>query len=111
MPTGSGLIRSFPDLPCRLQLSGFSLGNRTPGKDPLEYDRVILCGPIYTGSLAAPCRNFIGKYGKKVKKLDFITCCGSSDEKKNETMGYGILFDRLREQIGDQVRNVYGLSD
>ncbi len=80
----------------------FSLGNLPLRKDITAYDRVVLCGPIYTGSFAAACRNFIRKYGKKVKKLDVITCCGCPDEKKNDKYGYAAVFEKLQEQLGDR---------
>ncbi|HAK46892.1 MAG TPA: hypothetical protein DCO79_13365 [Spirochaeta sp.] len=79
-----------------------SIGNKQLSQNFEDYDRVVLCGPIYMGSLAAPCSDFLHKYLKKVKKLDFITCCGSTDEKKNETFGYGKVFDKLEKRLGMQ---------
>jgi len=80
----------------------FSLGNWPLRKDIRAYDRVVLCGPIYTGSFAAACRNFIRKYGNKVGRLDVISCCGCPDEKKNDKYGYTSVFEKLREQLGDR---------
>ena len=54
------------------------------------------------GCLAAPCNDFIRKYEKQIKKLDVITCCGSTDAKKDDTFGYGKVFTRLEERLGDK---------
>ena len=79
----------------------FSPGIRPVKTDLSAYDRVVVCGAIYIGSLSAPCRDFIRKYGKQIKKIDIITCCGSTDEKKEDKFGYETVFKQLREQLGE----------
>ena len=68
-----------------------------------DYDSIVLCGPVYMGNIAAPCKDFIRKYGKSVKKINFITCCGSSDEKKDEKFGYARVFSDLNDSIGEKL--------
>ena len=80
---------------------GFSFGLKPVNKDMEELDRVVLCGPLYMGRIAAPCKDFIKKYGKQIKVLDVISCCGSTDEKKDEKFGYGQIFSKVKEQVGN----------
>ncbi|MDC7225769.1 MAG: hypothetical protein PQJ61_03270 [Spirochaetales bacterium] len=79
-----------------------SFGNKPVTQDIAGFDRVVLCGPLYMGSIAAPCSDFIRKYGKAAKRIDFITCCGSTDEKKDDTFGYGRVFAKLKECLGSK---------
>ncbi len=62
-----------------------------------EYDRVILCGPIWVGRFIAPLRSFAKKYKKQIKQIIFVTCCGSTFEKKNEKFGHGLVFNKVKE--------------
>jgi hypothetical protein len=77
-----------------------SFGNKPIKQDFGGLNRLVLCGPLYMGSIAAPCNDFIRKYEKQIKKFDFITCCGSTDEKKDDTFGYGLVFGKLKERLG-----------
>jgi menaquinone-dependent protoporphyrinogen IX oxidase len=63
------------------------------------YDRVILCGPIWMGSLIPPLRSFITRYFKSINQLVFVTCCGSSDEKKDEKFGHGFVFKEVESLL------------
>jgi hypothetical protein len=66
-----------------------------------EYDRVVVCGPIWMGRLISPLHDFITKYRKHIKSLYFVTCCGSSDAAKNDKFGYAGLFQQLKNMLGD----------
>ena len=83
-----------------------SFGNKALKNDFSSYDRVVLCGPLYMGSVAAPCNDFIRKYGKKIKTIDMITCCASTDEKKDDTFGYGKVFAKLKQRLGSKIGEV-----
>lgn len=61
-------------------LMGISFGNKKIQKNISDYDRVILCGPIWMGKFIAPLKNFVKTHKEKINKLVFITCCGSSYE-------------------------------
>lgn len=93
------LIPRFPGV-LLATLTTLSCGNKPLKLDFAGLDRVVLCGPLYMGRPASPCKDFIRKYSKVVDKIDFITCCGSTDEKKNETFGYELVFSKLKEQLG-----------
>jgi flavodoxin len=67
-----------------------------------EYDTVILCGPIWMGKLIPPLRSFIIKYFEKINKLIFVTCCGSTDAKKDEKYGHGLVFKEVTNMLKDR---------
>lgn len=83
-------------------MTKMSFGNRPVKVDFSEYDRVVLCGPLYVGNIASPCSDFIKKYSGQIKHLDFLTCCASTDEKKDDKFGYNTVFQRIEEQLGSR---------
>jgi hypothetical protein len=64
-----------------------------------EYNTVILCGPIWMGKLIPPMRSFIKNYHRKINKLIFVTCCGSTDDKKDEKFGHGLVFREVEHLL------------
>ncbi|MDC7127078.1 MAG: flavodoxin domain-containing protein [Spirochaetales bacterium] len=87
-----------PGLVLPATFSRISMGNKPVNTDLTNFDRVILCGPLYMGSIAAPCNDFMKKYSKQIKTLDIATCCASTDKKKNDQFGYGRVFNYLKEK-------------
>lgn len=79
-----------------------SPGNRKMEKDFGTYESVILCGPIWMGQVVAPLSDFLKKYGNQIKKLHFITCCGSKDSTKDDRFGYAHVFRKIRNIAGDR---------
>ncbi|MBI9105235.1 MAG: hypothetical protein JEZ04_00735 [Spirochaetales bacterium] len=79
-----------------------SLGNRTLKIDLNDYDSIVLCGPVWMGLVIAPLSDFIRKHKDDIKKLNFITCCGSTDEGKNDKFGYATVFTKIKELLGDK---------
>jgi len=67
-----------------------------------EYDRVILCGPIWMGKLIPPLRSFVTKYADSINKLIFVTCCGSTFAKKYEKFGHGLVFNEVESILKDK---------
>jgi flavodoxin len=67
-----------------------------------EYDEVILCGPIWMGKFIPPLRSFVKKYNNKLNKLIFVTCCGSTDAKKYEKFGHGLVFQDVKNILKDK---------
>lgn len=67
-----------------------------------EYDRVILCGPIWMGKFIPPLRSFITKYSDSINKLIFVTCCGSSYAQKDEKFGHGLVFKEVADILKDK---------
>lgn len=83
-------------------LMKINFGIRNLKRNLKEYDRVILCGPVWMGKLVVPLRSFINKYSDSIDKLVFVTCCGSSDEKKDEKFGHGIVFKEVESILKDK---------
>jgi len=85
-----------------LLVLGTNLGIHQLQANPAEYDRIILCGPIWMGKLISPLKAFIKKYRKSIQKLIFITCCGSSYEVKDQKFGHNRVFQKLKDLLGDK---------
>ena len=83
-------------------LMGLNLGNRKLKSKVENYDRVILCGPIWIGKLIVPLKNFVVKYRPKIKKLIFVTCCGSSFKNKDNKFGHNLVFNQVRGLLNDK---------
>lgn len=90
--------RVSPLLPLLLaSATKISFGNKTLKKDFSEFEQITVVGPVWMGQIAAPIYDFIRKYGSDIKKLNFITCCGSSDDAKNDKFGYALVFDKVKK--------------
>lgn len=64
-----------------------------------DYERIILCGPIWMGRFVPPMRSFVKKYKSEIKRLVFVTCCGSTYEKKDEKFGHGFVFKKVERLL------------
>ncbi len=67
-----------------------------------EYNKVILCGPIWMGKLIPPLRSFIEKYSKNISKLIFVTCCGSTFEQRDEKFGHSLVFEKVKNIVSQK---------
>ncbi len=85
-----------------LMLMGVNFGNRKLKSKVEDYDRVILCGPIWMGKLIVPLKNFVNAYIGKINKLVFVTCCGSTFEKKDDKFGHNTVFNELKRIAGEK---------
>lgn len=93
----------FPRLNAHLlMLMGINFGNRRLKKKVENYDRIILCGPIWMGQLIVPLRNFIKKYRSGIRQLVFVSCCGSKFEQKDEKFGHNLVFNMVRELLKEK---------
>lgn len=81
---------------------GFGAGNRKLLRNPADYDRVILCGPIWMGKIVLPLRSFLRKYGHSIKSLVFVTACGSDEASKDGGFGYETVFGKFLAILGDK---------
>lgn len=77
--------------------------------DISKYDEIILCGPIWMGTIVSPLLTIIKKYNSHYNKLTFITCCGSSDESKNDKFGYNLVFNSVKELIGNKSNGCFAI--
>lgn len=85
-----------------LFLMNIHLGIRSLKHNIKEYDKVILCGPIWMGKFIPPLRSFITKYSDSINKLIFVTCCGSTYAKKDEKFGHGLVFNEVANILKDK---------
>jgi menaquinone-dependent protoporphyrinogen IX oxidase len=68
-----------------------------------DYDRVILVGPIFMGRFIPPLKSFIKRYRGQIRELVFVTCCGSTYEKKDEKFGHGLVFEKVRAMVNGKL--------
>ena len=54
-----------------------------------NYDKVVVCGAVWGGSIASPVRTFLLEYGDRLKEVEYIISRGSA---KNE---YTEVFDEM----------------
>lgn len=85
-----------------LFLMNLHLGIKPLKKNIKEYDRVILCGPIWMGKFIPPLRSFVKRYFTKINKLIFVTCCGSTDAQKDDKFGHGLVFKEIENILKDK---------
>lgn len=85
-----------------LLLFNVNFGNKPLKHNIKEYDRVILIGPIWMGKFISPLKSFVSRYKKSITQLYFITCCGSSDEKKDEKFGHNLVFKHIKEILDEK---------
>jgi flavodoxin len=83
-----------------LLLFGPPLGNKPIKNDLTAFHRVVLVGPIWMGRFIPPLKDFVRKNKRMIKKLIFVTCCGSSFEVKDEKFGHDLVFQKVRELFG-----------
>ena len=61
--------------------------NRTPRIEEhkekiIDYDHVILIGPVWAGKIATPLKSFLMKEKNKIRRYSFITACGGGQDQK-----------------------------
>jgi menaquinone-dependent protoporphyrinogen IX oxidase len=83
-------------------LMGLNLGNNKLKTKVEDYDRVILCGPIWMGKLIVPLKNFVVKYRQKINKLIFVSCCGSSFKDKDNKFGHNLVFNHVKSLLNQK---------
>ena len=85
-----------------LFLMNIHFGNRPLKPDLKAYDKVILCGPVWVGKLIPPLRSLLLKYKEHIRELVFVSCCGSSDAKRDEKFGHGFVFKEVEQIMGEK---------
>lgn len=67
------------------------------------YERVILVGPIWMGRFVPPLRSFVNKYLNQINRMVFVTCCGSTYDRKDEKFGHGLVFEEVKRIMGEKL--------
>lgn len=86
-----------------LMMMGINLGNKKLRSKVEDYDRIILCGPVWMGKFIVPLKNFIDKYYDKINKLIFVSCCGSTFQGKDEKFGHNLVFNEVKSILKDKI--------
>ena len=84
-----------------LMMARIGLGVKKTKTNLSDYDRIILCGPVWMGSFIYPLKSFVDKYKNKVNEWDFVTCCGSSYKLKDDKYGHEMVFNKIKELYPD----------
>ncbi len=88
-----------------LILMGINIGNTKLKTKVEDYNRVILCGPIWMGKLIVPLKNFVKKHISKINKLIFVSCCGSTFEGKDKKFGHNLVFNQVKNLTGEKCQH------
>ena len=64
------------------------------GTDIGQYDRVVIAGPIWAGTLAGPVKSFARECAGQIKEVIYISVDASN------TQDYGAAFDELDRILG-----------
>ncbi len=83
-------------------MMNLNLGNRKLKSNPTNYDKVILCHPIFMGKLIVPLKKFIIQNTNQINALDFVTSCGSTFAKKDEKFGHNLVFQEVKRLLGSK---------
>ena len=95
-------INAFPLL-LLSSMTKISAGIRALRHDLNEYDRIILCGPVWIGEFISPLRSFVKMYMDSINSLYFITCCGCSDAEKDSKFGYAKVFSKIKALVNNKI--------
>ena len=89
---------------------GLGCNIRTLINNPSDFQKVILCGPIWMGNLIAPLRKFIKKYGSQTKEIILINFCGSNEEDNKTGFGFEKVHNTAKEISNGKIIQTYALS-
>jgi len=62
--------------------------------DISSYDKIIICGPVWAGSIACPIRTFLNKYKDQIKEVEYILMHASKDNHYDE------IFEEMDRILG-----------
>ena len=85
-----------------LFLMNIHMGIRPLKENIREFERIVLCGPVWMGKFVPPLQSFIKRYGHQINHLVFVTCCGSTFKNKDDKFGHGLVFKELKELFKDK---------
>jgi flavodoxin len=95
------VINAFPVV-MLLSMLKAGTGIRKIRKDITQYDKVIVCGPIWAGFLCSALLDFIKKYKPVIKQMYFATSCGSDETQKDSKFGYERVFKQVKDAAGEK---------
>jgi len=84
-----------------LSLLGWNFGIGIKKEEIEAYDEVIICGPIWGGSLLSPLRAMIKMCVAQSKKMHLVISCETTDEDKDSRFGYAQVL-QTAQKIGKE---------
>ena len=72
-------------------------------KDPSGYDMVVLCTPIWAGTMSTPIRSFVSRFKHQIKRHSIVCAQGSVKEQK--------IFAPMKEIMGREADARIWISD
>ncbi|MBN2617678.1 MAG: hypothetical protein JXR64_05135 [Spirochaetales bacterium] len=91
-------------------LLGLTLGLKKIRVNVEDYNKIIICSPIWMGQLLSPVRSFINKYSNNATKCYLALSCASSEESKNDKFGYNTVIKKFEELTGDKFVSAHAFS-
>jgi flavodoxin len=91
-------------------LTGIGGRIKPVNRNPVDYDNVVLAGPIWMGMLIPPLKSFLKKYDDAIRNLYFVTCCGGDEKTKDDKFGYEKIFDKVRKNMGARSKACEAMS-
>ncbi|MDP4109009.1 MAG: flavodoxin [Bacillota bacterium] len=62
--------------------------------DISSYDRVVICGPVWAGTMASPVRTFLQKYKSQIREAEYMLLHASKDN------NYDGIFEEMDVILG-----------
>jgi flavodoxin len=93
-----------------MTLLNIPAGIRTLKNNPGDYEKVIVCSPIWIGNLVAPIRGFFKKFREDVAEFVFITVCGSGEEENKTKYGYDAVHQKAQKTAKGKISLSKALS-
>jgi menaquinone-dependent protoporphyrinogen IX oxidase len=89
---------------------GIGSGIKSLKTDPTKYQKVVVCSPIWLGSLVAPIKGFLKKYHKGVSNFVYLTVCGSNKEDNNSKFGHKSAHQKANKVAKGKISHSQALS-
>lgn len=71
---------------------------------PSDYDKVVLCGPVWMGMVLSPMKRFIKKYREGISSLYYLISCASDETSRDDKFGYGTVAKKVEEICGASLK-------
>jgi multimeric flavodoxin WrbA len=62
--------------------------------DLAQYDRVVVCSPVWAGTMACPVRTFLTRYGSSLREVEYLIMRAA------KTDDYACVFDEMDAVCG-----------
>lgn len=103
--TGADLEELKPRMDNMLFVAlGIDGGNRRLKHNPGDYDKVVLCGPVWMGMVLSPMKRFIRRFSSDISSLYYLISCASDEKSRDDKFGYGTVAKKVEELCGEKLK-------